>query len=104
MADLTSDFPRAELLAIRDDAFRAWKDRYAIAGAIAAYDALSDRYVLKTTEQSVEIGNLRAEVQRLEDAIEDMRAIAVPLLAARISALDAQLQAERHALSACIVY
>lgn len=65
MSDLTSDFPRAALLAIRDDAFRAWEDRYAIAGAIAAYDALSDRYVLDTTELKAEVGNLRAEIQRL---------------------------------------
>lgn len=66
MADLTSDFPREELLNMRAAGVGLFRHELdMMTRAIAAYDALSDRYVLDTTELKAEVGNLRAEIQRL---------------------------------------
>lgn len=68
MSDLTSDFPRERLLDMIG-MLLSRADEAMVMQAIAAYDALSDRYVLDTTELKAEVGTLRAELKRVSDEL-----------------------------------
>lgn len=59
-----AEFPKDALQLIVDSGWHTAVDNAVIVEAIKAYDALSDRYVLDTTELKAEVGNLRAELNR----------------------------------------